>query len=345
MSAHGQGGATFLSLARGFLVLALLTGCLHRDSAASWSVETSRPDASWNAPFSAVAPAALFDDAVERRIHGDLEGAIARLTWLRLAGDDSPATLYQLGIAYELDERFTEALGVYDLLLTELDDSPLQYDAYFRRGLTHEALGDTRSALRDYRRIPDHHDWERQDRYTLDLIKGGALLAADREHAGRTLVLSALKATEGTGEVSWARGRGLYALAEHTLGEAGEIPLRGGQGKLAHRVRLRLEAIERADNYMVHVVRTEEPEWILAGLLVLGDAWLDLHDDLLAAPMPKGLSRWQEDHYRQLLADQIQRFRTRAWSVYDQGLGVAGTYRVENRYTRALRHRRDTIQL
>jgi hypothetical protein len=61
--------------------------------------------------------------------------------------------------------------------------------------------------------------------------------------------------------------------------------------------------------------------------------------------MPRGLSRWQEEHYNQLLADQLQRFRTRAWNVYDQGLGVAGTYRVENRYTDMLLKRRDQIDL
>ena len=341
MSAHGHGGATLLWL----LVLALLTGCQHPVPQSTWTAQASAPAPTWDAVFSAVAPEALFDDAVERRHHGDLQGAADRLLWLRLHGDTSPATLYQLGITYELDERFEAALGVYDLLIAELSDSELRYDALFRRGLTLEALGHPSAALRDYGRIPANREWTRQDRYTLDLVKGAALLSVDKEREGRQLVLSALKATEGTGEVTWARGRGLYALADHTLRHGNAIRLKGSQERLARQIRLRLEAIEKADNYLVHVVATEEPEWILAGLLALGDAWLQLHDDLLAAPMPKGLSRWQEEHYLELLGEQTSRFRTRAWNVYDQGIGVAGTYRVENRYTVQLRARRDAISL
>ncbi len=340
MSAHGQGGATFI-----LLVLALLSGCQHQAPPSTWTAEAHAPASSWDNLFSAVAPETLFEEAVQRRLHGDLSGARDRLVWLRLQGDSSPATLYQLGITYELGEQFNDALGVYDLLLAELQDNALRHDVLFRRGLTLEALGQPKAALRDYRAIPTNHAWERTDRYTLDLVTGGALLALDREMEGRGLVLSALKATEGTGEVSWARGRGLYALAEHTLGEAAEIPLRGSQERLARRTRLRLEAIEKADNYLVHVVRTDEPEWILAGLLALGDAWLALHDDLDDAPVPRGLSRWQEEHYQEQLAEQLVRFRTRAWNVYDQGLVVAGTYQVENRFTIQLRSRRDEISL
>jgi len=327
------------------LVLALLTGCWHQAPESHWTPAAHAPSATWDALFSASEPHELFDDAVARRNHGDLQGAIDRLLWLRNQGDPAPATLYQLGIAYELDERFLDALGVYDLLLLELGDSELRYDVLFRRGLTLEALGHPRAALRDYNRIPTNRAWDRQDRYTLDLVKGAALLSLDREREGRELVLTALKATEETGEVRWARGRGLFALADHALRHATAIELRGSQERLARQIRLRLEGIEKADNYLVHVVKTEEPEWILAGLLALGDAWLALHDDLLEAPMPKGLSRWQEEHYRQLLADQVTRFRTRAWNVYDQGLGVAGTYRVENRYTTQLRARRDAVGL
>jgi len=340
LSAHGHGGATLL-----ILVLALLTGCLHQGPESQWTIHQETPAESWDALFAAAAPEDLFDDAVQRRLHGDLVGAADRLLWLRLHGDDSPATLYQLGVVYELDERFDDALGVYDLLLAELRDSELSHDVRFRRGLTLEALGYPKAALRDYHRIPSNRDWDRSDRYTLDLVKGAVLLTLDREREGRTLVLGALKATEDTGEVPWARGRALFALANHSLRQGSAIPLKGGQERLARQIRLRLEAIERADNYLVHVVKTQEPEWILAGLLALGDAWLALHDDLAAAPVPRGLSRWQQEHYLQLLAQQLTRFRTRAWNVYDQGLGVSGTYQVENRYTGWLRQRRDGIVL
>ena len=322
-----------------------LTGCLHTVPPQPFVAEAHAPASTWDDLFSAVPAAELFDDAVRRRQSHDLEGAIDRLVWLRLRGDDSPATLYQLGIAFELDEAFEQALGVYDLLLSELDEPSFRHDVLFRRGLCREALGYVEAALRDYRRIPHNRDWTREDRYTLDLVTGAALLALDRPRKGRPLVLEALKATEDTGEVSWARGRGLYALAEHTLGEAAEIELRGSHERLARQVRHRLEALERADNYLVHVVRTEEPEWILAGLLALGDAWADLHADLAAAPAPKGLSRWQQEHYDQQLAEQLLLYRVRAWNVYDQGLGVAGTYGVQNRYTVALRARRDALSL
>ena len=60
-----------------------------------------------------------------------------------------------------------------------------------------------------------------------------------------------------------------------------------------------------AEQQVIAIARLGEPEYALAGLVMLGDAYIMLHDDMLAAPVPRRLSDEEEVLYRAELEGRV----------------------------------------
>lgn len=294
--------------------------------------------------FQAQDASALFEEAVTRRERGDAEGAIQRLVHLRLAGDDSAAVLYQLGVAYEALEDFPTALSAYDLLLTEHRDPGVQRDAGFRRAQVLESLGRHEHALRQLKAIqapPEGFDF--QDRQTYDIQLGAAMLRAGSARRGEKLIEGGLLALEGS-DATYIQAKGWYALASHALARAAELPLDGREKRVQRNVEARGLALLDAETLLTErVIPLEEPEWILAGVLELGDAYAALARDISAAPVPGRLTPEQAAIYEEEIDKQAQVLYRKAWARYDMGLTYAGRLGMSNRYTRLLAERRDGL--
>ena len=276
---------------------------------------------------------------------GDAQGAIDRLVWLREQGDNSAGLLYQLGLAYELDGQFEMALSVYELLALEDASQQHQLSVGFRRAMCLESLDRWDEALREYRRLPQTQGFDRHDRLTLDLALGVAELRAGREKKGRDLLERSLSATAQTEELPWLRAKAWYTLADVELQKANELSLDGAQRKQVRRLEARAAAIAQAEQYLVQVVTLEEPEWILAGLLSLGDAYADLRQDMLDVPVPEHLDEEGAAHYRAVLEQRTQVLLRKSYEAYDQGLVVAGKFQIRNDATAQLEQRRDALML
>lgn len=324
--------------------LLLFLACAARGPSVEWALADALPPPALAELFAAQPADQLFDEAVARRQDGDIDGAIARLAWLRDHGESSPAVLYQLGVAYELNEQFETAIAVYETLL---DEHPGEFvlDAGFRRGLCLEELGYYEAAYRQFRKIPDGIAFDRHDRYTLDIAIGIAALRAGHEAKGLQLLETALMAVEGTGEVTWIAAKGWYTLADYSLERSNQISLDVKEKKQVQRLGQRAAYIAEAEERLVKVIKLEEPEWIMAGLLSLGDAYMDLHADLVGAPHPRNLDDEQVTIYQDAVRQQASVLLTKAWAAYDQGLVVAGRFGVENRYTEQLTAARDAVPI
>lgn len=284
----------------------------------------------------------VFDEAVSRRLDGDYEGAIDRLAWLVESGHGDPPTLYQLGIAHELDGDHRTAIAVYERLM---QDPAGTLDGGFRRALCLEALGDWDAALRQYRRLPQAEGFDRHDRLTLDLALGVAELYAGKERRGRALIEDALAASEGVDEVTWVQAKARYALADQALDEARDLKLDGREARVARNLAARAAALEQAQSEIAAVIALGEPEWILEGMLRLGDGFLELRDDMLAVPPPHDFDEETTALYLKVLEERTQVLLVKGFQAYDGGLDVAGRFRVQNETTATLRERRDSIQL
>ncbi|MCP4804110.1 MAG: tetratricopeptide repeat protein [Proteobacteria bacterium] len=222
------------------------------------------PTAALSGVFSAQDTTKVYEEALARRHDGDYRGAIDRLTWLIENDAETPDRLYQLGITYELSGDYGTAISVYERLM---QDEAHVLDGGFRRALCLESTGDWDAALKQYRKLPQAQGFDRHDRITLDLALGIAELSAGKEKKGRAMIEEALRASEGTDDVTWIQAKARYALADHALDSARELSLQGREKRVARSLEGRAFALAEAESHVIQVIQLEEPEWILESML------------------------------------------------------------------------------
>ncbi len=322
-----------------------LWACAARQAA--WDHSAHLPSPALQAVFASVEPEVLFAEAVDRREAGDLEGSVARLAWLLHEGDESAATLYQIGIAFEGAEDFDQALLVYEDLLRAHDDADVRRDAGFRRAVVLDQLGESRQALHQLKKVrPPSDGFDTHDRATYDLQRGVVLADAGKEARAREALEAALAIAEGRDDLTWMAGRGWAALLDMELRSAAALSLDGSEKRVTERFVTRREHLATATSILVdRLVPLEEPTWLLHALLGLGDASVALHRDLLASTVPRRLTAEQAGIYQELLREQAAGFLADGWRCYDEGAALAGRLHLDNRYARLLRERRDALDL
>jgi tetratricopeptide (TPR) repeat protein len=294
------------------------------------------------------APSEILDEAIARRLHGDIRGTLDRLDYLFGLGPELPEradVLYQLGVAFEVQDSFDEAIGWYDLLLSDFPGDPLCQDGWFRRALCLEYLGHHDQALESLGHIRTEGGLDYHDRLTLDLQRGISLVRGGKAARGMKILDTTLVATKDSDAVPYLRAKGYVTRARYWMEEADRYPLDGRQRRQARHLAERAELFNRAEMDVAAAIRLKEPEWILEGLLVLGQGLLRLHDDLLAAPPPKHLTDDQEAIYRQEIEKKARVLLTKAWRYLDEGLQVASTLQYEGRPLADLRATHDAIRL
>lgn len=328
-------------------LLFLLLGCPHH------LPETRMPAvlvAAESAPEDLTGRTAmeLVETARERRLRGDLEGARYRLS---LVLDDFPpsdpaqaAALYEMGLVLETADDFSAALEAYDRLVREWPEAPESVDGWFRRALCLEYLGHHRQALRSLRRIREA-GLSPEDQTILDLQRGISLLRTGRTRRGLALVQPALKATEETTQVPYLRAKAYVALARLLLEEAARLDLTGSERQVTAELTERASLIQQAEKEIVAATHLEEPEWILEGLLLLGQAYEALQADLRRSPPPRSLSDAQVTYFRAEMDRRAAQLLTKAWHHYDEGVTLAERLAWEGRPLPALLSARDAIDL
>lgn len=325
------------------MLLMLALACLHTPPAAAFDVQPLQPPASLGQVFANQDPDVVFQEAVDRRLDGDIPGAIERLAWLRAQGDRRPGVLYQLGVAYEFAGDFSTALQAYDTLISEDLSGDYHDDAGFRRGICLEELGQWDQALAQYKDISTK-GLGGTDLWTIELARGVAEIRTGKPSKGKRRILKALEQSEGSG-ITWMQAKALYTLADARLLERDQSPLDGSSRRQAKHLGERARQISDAEATLVSLVHLEEPVWILKGLLSLGDAYAALQQELVAAPAPRKLDEQQQAMYRTALEEKGLILTRKAWEAYDQGLVVAGTYGVDNAVVQTLQERRDGLGL
>lgn len=288
--------------------------------------------------------------AVAERLQaaGNLAGARATLAGLVARGDAPAETWARYGLALELEERFADADAVYAevarLAGSAVAGSAL--NATFRRALVLDELGRYQEALTILRAVDRHQAaWDRADFLTLELALGTALLRVGEVREGLAHLEPALGATAATDEARWLRARALHALSRASLHQAAATSLAVGDRRVDQALAERTRLIVDAEGWLVKVAETAEPEWILAGLLDLGDAYVRLYADLVTAPAPadldaEGVARWRDSVHVQAAV-----LLTKAWNAYDRGVTEADAWGTTNRFVAALRSRRDSLPL
>ena len=323
--------------------LLVLFACAARAPVVLYPLDQHQPPAALVGVFASQSPDALFEDAYSRLLNDDLEGAEQRLVYLAGLPEGPPEALYHLGVVYELRGALETAISAYDLLLTQDPPEELAPSVHFRRGLCLEELGRFDEALKAFAKVPTTGGLSLNDRVTYDVARGVAMLGSGKEAKGVELLQAALSTTRRDPELAWILGKGWYTLARHDLDQAAALSLNESERKVKKNLEARAGLIMDAEADLVHVVEQHEPEWILRGLLDLGDAYITLREDMMRSPTPAGLSAEQAALYVAQVDKSTRVLIAKAFNAYDQGLIVAGTLGFEGELTETLRARRDAL--
>lgn len=288
-------------------------------------------------------PDAVLDDAIERRARGDFEGASARLAWIE-QHHGSPVARYQVAVTHELQERYGDALAGYDAVLQAFPGAAVARDAAFRRALVLEDLDRHREATKQVRQLQRAEKWGERDAVSLAIARGVNELGQGRTRKGLKRLGKALAAVEGSDDLQWMRAKARAALARHLLDEAASIPIRSDR-KAQKNLVARAQRISEAEQQVIAAARLGEPEYALIGLELLGDGYMALYDDMMAAPPPTELTAEQADIYSDAVAEKAAVLVRKAWRFYDEGVKLATRTKWQGGVADRLRARRDALGL
>ncbi len=295
------------------------------------------------ASWASLSDDALLQQAIDRRSLGDLDGARARLELLDERQTAPALSLYHLAICDELDEDYAAAQAGYETITVAWPELPLARDARYRRAIVLEDMGEHAAASKEIKLLQRSGSWEDRDEMSMALVRGAAELRGGHTRRGIRRVQRALDALQGTDELSWARARARMALAEAQLDAAAAVEIRNDR-KAARRLGKRAELLTAAQDQVIAIATLGEPEYALDGLLALGDAFLALHDDVLAAPPPRSLSPEQVDIFNEELRQEVDVLEVKAFRFYDEGVSLATRLHWQGRVAQDLLARRDALK-
>ena len=263
----------------------------------------------------------LLEEAVALRRIGafsDASELLARAT--ATAGEVDEQVAYQRGVLLEITEEWAGAVEAYREVISRWPDSGSASDAWFRMAYCQEEMGDHRTSIKTVRKLQRTGRWSAADQRSMELQRGIAETRAGRTGRGVRRILRAL--SSGTDQRTWIRAKARLALVRAQTHAARDLVLKG-DGKAARRLKKRSQLIASAEKQAIAMFNLGEPEFALEGLLLLGDAYMDLYSAMLEYPPPRSVPPEQHAAYRETVDARAAILRTKAHARYDEGVRVA----------------------
>jgi tetratricopeptide (TPR) repeat protein len=309
------------------------------------------PDTPVGLPASDAAPmpplrdaAQIIDQAIEIRRNGDVDGARSLLLAAEpmMTPELRSRYLYQRGVTEELAWKPEEAKAFYEQVIALGGND--QLDAIFRHAMVLEQLGDDDGALKDILRLAKVRGLDEDDQTTVDLARGISEVNAGRVHKGVKRLNKVLASVEGTDKYTYYRAKARYTLAKALLDDAAKLDLTGGEHRVVRRLKRRADDIKAAEGQVEAVANLKEPEWVLAGLIALGDGYAGLADAVADSTPPRKLSDAEKDVYRQEVAKKAENVRTKAYHAYDSGVALAARIAWDSPRVAILKEKRAALE-
>jgi tetratricopeptide (TPR) repeat protein len=294
------------------------------------------PDEIWGA----MTPRDVLHEVVARRRIGDYKGASERLEHLSRRGVLAAEVAYHRGVLAEVQEEFAAALEWYGRVLQAHPGSEVAADAAFRRAYCLEDLGRHKEALVAVRALERRGQWDAEDARVMALQRGIVELRSGKKRRGIRRILRALQTAGPSNEQTWIRAKARIALVRAQLEQAAELALVGNR-KAARRLRMRARLMASAEAQAKAAFGLGEPEFALEGLLLLGDAYLRLYEDILDHPPPRKIAPSEHAAYRAEVRKKSAILRLKAHARYDEGVRVAARTLWQGSVTEKLKARRD----
>lgn len=265
---------------------------------------------------------------------------------------EAPLALYNAGLCHERAGDLDAALQRYAAVLAGYAHRETARDARFRHGLTLQAQGFPRDALRDFRRLERGAAAETdREQAVLDAQIGSCLAALGRPvlATGRLVpaleILQALDPIEDP-DAAWYEAQIHVALGDILAGAAAAISLATpNQDLQRERLERRLELVRKAGDHYRAAGTSDAPLWTCAAGFKLGQMVEVLRQDVLEAPAPRYLDEAQRDLYLATLEEITTRYLLQALEIYRETVAFASMAGVENRWVDAARERLESLEL
>lgn len=273
-------------MSRRLLAAALALGCAHPPPARKVDIE---------GPAVIVARldlAGLWDGALEDQAAGRWGDSLEKLSRY-LEFDDKPEGQMRAAVAEHHLDRVGDAAARLHALAERQDAPPqLRGEALLQEGVCRIELGDR--------------------------ARGEPLLQSSLD------LFAALARQEPVDPA-------LFAQAEYWLGEGyrGEFrarkldPSRMDDRALSDALEDKARLLLAAQDRYLRCIRRGHGEWATAAGYHIGEMYEELHDQLVSAPLPPGLSEEQRASYRGQLRERVRSLVQKAIRVYEETLSVA----------------------
>jgi len=170
------------------------------------------------------------------------------------------------------------------------------------------------------------------------LQRGITELRSGKTRRGIKRILRALDS--GEDNRSWIRAKARLALVRAQLGKASSTKLKGNR-RAARRLKKRSGLLGAAEKQAIVMFNLGEPEFALEGLLLLGDGYMDLYEEMVNYPPPRSVD--DPEAYRALVMEKAAILLTKAHARYDEGVRVAARTQWVGSVTERLKQKRDAL--
>ena len=229
----------------------------------------------------------LADQAIGRIETGDYAGALILIDTAATSSDADPDRLsYLRAVTIELNGSPEQAIPLYTEGLEQWPESDLHDDRIFRLAEATATVGRPRRALRILKQL-NEENFDGDDRVKLDLVRGIAWLEAGRERRGTSILTPTLEQASAE-QVTFYQAKARMAWARVLAEEAVKLDMRGREKKVVAELQARAQLLADVEGQVTAAAQLQEPEWVLEGLLILGDAYAGIGADLMESSRPKG---------------------------------------------------------
>ncbi len=322
------------------LLLLLLVACAH-GPVQPQRVEIKEPTVITAGPPEQVAlgemdDPTLFDAGTRAFQAGDFARAAAAFD--RIAQPDA-AAIWNAALSYERLGRFDEALARYEKYIKLKDEPEAQLHAAlaeYKLG----RLGDAARRLHDLAARPGITTLQKASAMVQEAV---CLIEGGKRADGEVLLRSALEMYEGDKEEPIDPS--LPAQAEFWLGEAYRGSFRAEPldpstmdgPQLSAALERKAQFLLSAQGHYLRCIRRGDGEWATAAGYRIGEMYEDMYDQLVDAPMPRGLDQQQQALYRQQLREKVKNLVGKAIRVYEETLSAAQRTGASNPYVEKTR--------
>lgn len=267
----------------------------------------------------------LIEEAMRMRQAGDSTSAMHILT--DIASMVPPtlksAWLYQQGVTAELSGDMESAERFY-LEVIAYNDT-LVPDARLRLAMVYQERANFDAAYAQIVALAGYSDLSEADQQLVALQKGITELNMGHKRKGIKDIQTALIGADATNLSPWLQAEAHYALAKVLYDEAMDIHLPVSERRAVRALKAHSEIMKAAEQQVLAIIQLNEVEWVLASLLVMGDAWRDYALELAAVPPPRRVAKESDTlvAWKTAIGHYVENANGKAWNAYDQGIKLA----------------------